>query len=145
MRSYFCKNCGRDYKLSECLRNGYSLYCFKCPSTRLNIAGWPLIMVGISLLVLFLVHRAIFPEAAGRQIIFLPAAFGIILVGFMRLLQAHHRRIKWKIPADRKTDDTEAEKTAIIHPKTPHQSNREKWDSNTTSEPVVNTPDKAEV
>jgi len=145
MKSYFCKNCGRDYKLSECLRNGQVLYCFKCSSTRLNIAGWPLVIVGISLLALFIVHQTIFPEAAGREIIFLPAAFGIALVGFLRLWQAHHRRKKWDILADRKIDDIEAEKTAIIHPKTHRQSDPEKWDSNETSAPVINSPDKAKV
>jgi hypothetical protein len=141
MKSYFCKNCGRDYKLSECLRNGYSLYCFKCPSTRLNIAGWPLIMVGVSLLALFLVHRTIFSEAVGRQIIFFPAGFGIVLVGFLRLWQAHHQRKKWKILADMKIDDAETEKTAIIRPKTSRQGDPEKWDSN----PITNTPDKVKV
>ena len=144
MKSYFCKNCGRDYKLIESLRNGYSLYCFKCPSKRLHIAGWPLIMVGVSLLVLFLVHRKIFPETQGRQFLFLPAAFGIILVGFLRLWQAHHQRKKWKILAYLKKND-EAEKTAIIHPKTSHKSDPEKWDSDPASPPATNTPDKVEV
>ena len=145
MKSYFCKNCGRDYKFSESLRDGYSLYCFKCPTTRLSIAGLPLIMVGVSILVLFVVHRIIFSEAGGREITFLPAGFGIILVGSLRLLQAHRRQKKLKTPADMELENTEEEKTAIIHPKTSRQSDPDKWDSNATPDPVTGIPDKAEV
>lgn len=145
MKSYFCKNCGRDYRFSECLRNGQSLYCFKCPSTRLNIAGLPLVMVGISLLALFLAHRIIFPEAAGRGIIFLPAGFGIALVGFLRIWQAYHRRKRWKNPANIKTSLAESEKTAVIKPKPPYHSDPKKWDSTTASAPAINSPGKAEV
>ncbi len=127
--------------MSESLRNGQSLYCFKCPSTRLSIAGIPLILVGVAIFVLFVVHHTIFPESNGAEVTFLPAAFGIALVGVLRLLQTRRLRRQIQRQTEKEAAAATTEKNAVVHPKPQPHGDPEKWDSPVST---TTTPDKIE-
>ncbi|MCD4824366.1 MAG: hypothetical protein K8S55_07150 [Phycisphaerae bacterium] len=85
MKSYFCQKCGRSYNHNECLQDGYRLYCVGCAKGRIVIAGWPLILIGIFLIVMSIMVRSM--QNAGRYWIFIPSGVGICLVGLLKILQ----------------------------------------------------------
>ncbi len=94
MKSYFCQKCGREYKLSECLRNGYSMFCFDCPTTRVRITGFAYILIGIFLgLIFFIIRYLTKVDSSGAGYLFLPASLGLIVVGFLRIYQ---QRLRWQ-------------------------------------------------
>lgn len=95
MKSYFCQKCGREYKHSECLRNGDNMFCFDCPTTRVRISGAPYVLIGLFLGLMFFIIRHIIKEgSAGAEFLFVPASVGMIIIGVLRIYQQRHR---WQI------------------------------------------------
>ena len=85
MKSYFCQKCGRRYNQGECLQDGYKLYCVNCAKGKIVIAGWPVILIGVFLIVMSIMVRPM--QNAGQFWIFIPASIGICLVGLLKILQ----------------------------------------------------------
>ena len=94
IKPYFCERCGREYQQDDCLQDGSRLYCFDCPTARLRISGWPLILVGIFVGVMYLIYERIPIETYGSVFVFLPASLGLMAVGVLRLFQAAKLREK---------------------------------------------------
>lgn len=93
---------------SECLRNGYSMFCFDCPTTRVRISGFPYILIGLFLGLMFIIIKHIIKEgSAGAEFLFVPASVGMIIIGVLRIYQQQHR---WRITLESQKAAEEAKK-----------------------------------
>lgn len=102
LRSYFCDKCGRGYSQNECLKDGHTLYCVDCPKSKVVIAGWPMILIGVFMGVMLYVSRGI--QHSGEQWVLAPASLGLFLAGVVRMIQEQWRRRHPITPPSAKDD-----------------------------------------
>ena len=111
LRPYFCPKCGHSYYHGECLKSEYKLYCRHCSSKKICLNGLVLIMVAATLAVAFTIPYIVYSrfnyDVLKYSVVFLPAIFGIAVVGILRMIQ--QRRIKSTKPLDENTEVAESQ------------------------------------
>jgi DNA-directed RNA polymerase subunit RPC12/RpoP len=92
LKSYFCPRCGRGFNRREAIGTDERIQCVYCRDTQLCIAGWPYVLLAMFLGLAAYLARQAELQVHGELLIFLPAAFGLFLIGIIRMIQEHYRK-----------------------------------------------------